>query len=352
MIGLLQAGRGHNTHSLAAECGVCRRTVFRDLELLRLAGVPLTFDEEQQRYHVPGAFYLPPTNFTPEEALSLLVLCHELGDREGLPFHAPARRAALKLESSLSPKLREYVRDVSDSVRVRLTQTNRLADHEPICQQLLGAIAARRCVRVQYDSLTEWQKITTKLSPYRLLFSRRSWYVIGRSSLHRATRTFNVGRISQLAPLQEQFRVPRGFSIDKVLRNAWHLIPERGPDQQVVVRFEKMVAQNVAEVAWHKTQRLQWQRDGRLDFHATVSGLNEISWWVLGYGDQAEVIEPPALRELVIGRCRRLLERYGQTGSNGATKRVAAKRSAAHARSERPEKSNGARTNPRDNGDA
>jgi predicted DNA-binding transcriptional regulator YafY len=357
MIGLLQAGRGHNTHSLAEECGVCRRTVFRDLDLLRLAGVPLTFDEDQQRYHVPGTFYLPPTDFTPEEALSLLVLCHELGDRDGLPFHAPARRAALKLESSLSPRLREYLREVSAAVRVRLPPTNRLAGHETTYQQLLDAMATRRCVRIHYDSLTEWRKIATKLSPYRLLFSRRSWYVIGRSSLHRATRTFNVGRILRLEPLDERYRVPRGFSIEQVLRNAWHLIPERGPDQRVVVRFEKMVAQNVAEVAWHKTQRLVWRRDGRLDFHVTVSGLNEISWWVLGYGDQAEVIRPTALRELIVRRCRRLLDRYGQPESSAAAQRAAAKRAlgkrttaAAHVANGRGARRDGPATNTRRRG--
>ena len=55
LIGLLQAGRGYNSDALAQACGVSRRTVFRDLDLLRLSGVPLSFDEKQQRYRIPGA---------------------------------------------------------------------------------------------------------------------------------------------------------------------------------------------------------------------------------------------------------------------------------------------------------
>ena len=54
LIGLLQAGRGYNTDALAQACGVSRRTVFRDLDLLRLSGLPLLFDENQQRYRIPG----------------------------------------------------------------------------------------------------------------------------------------------------------------------------------------------------------------------------------------------------------------------------------------------------------
>jgi len=175
----------------------------------------------------------------------------------------------------------------------------------------VGAISQRRSVRIVYQSPAENEQITTRLSPYRLLFSRRSWYVIGRSSVHRGTRTFNVGRIRKLEGTEESYQIPRGFSVDRYFRNAWHLIPEKGPDRQVVIRFSKKVAQNVAEVVWHKTQRLQRNPDGTLDFHVTVSGLGEISWWVLGYGDQAEVLQPPELRSIVAGHAARLIQRYG-----------------------------------------
>ena len=70
-----------------------------------------------------------------------------------------------------------------------------------------------------------------------------------------------------------------------------------------------MVADNVAEVAWHKTQRAVRNDDGTLDFHVTVSGLQEISWWILGYGDQAEVLQPVELRQLVAARALRMAQR-------------------------------------------
>ena len=166
-------------------------------------------------------------------------------------------------------------------------------------------------MRIRYRSLTEWEEIRTRLNPYRLLFSRRSWYVIGRSSMHRSTRTFNVGRVAEVELLDTRFEVPRGFSIDRYLRNAWHLVPEPGRDSEVLIRFSKMVAQNVAEVAWHKTQRLKFNGDGTLDFSVTVSGLNEISWWILGYGDQAKVLKPAKLRRMVSQRAARTAEQYG-----------------------------------------
>lgn len=319
LIGLLQSGRPANAAALAQSLGVTQRTVFRDLDALREAGVPLIFDEAEQRYRIPSNYYLPPTNFTPHEALALLVLCYELGATRGLPFQSSARQAALKLESNLPARLRSFVADVADAVRIRLPPAVDAPEREGTYRGLIDAIAARRPVRIRYQSLTEWSEISTKLQPYQLLFSRRSWYVVGRSSLHREVRTFSLLRIRALEPLDETFTPPARFSMDRYLRNAWHLIPEPGPDRRVVVRFEKMVAQNVAEVLWHKTQRLEWLADGRLRFEVTVSGLNEIGWWILGYGDQAEVLEPQELRDQLHQRARNMAARYEPEPSSDRT---------------------------------
>ena len=310
LTGLLQAGKGLNVDALAEICTVSRRTIFRDLEALRESGFPLSYSEQQQRYHIHGAHYLPETSFTAEEALSLIVLCHELGSSSGLAFLGPARSAAIKLESTLPHRLREQLRGLIDAVRIQPPPSNRLNEHKRVYEQLLDAAATRQSVRIGYGSLTERKAIRTRLNPYQLLFARRSWYVVGRSSLHRSTRTFHVGRIVELEPLEDRFEIPRGFSIERYLGNAWHLIPEPGPDQEVLIRFSKMVAQNVAEVAWHKTQQLEFNKDGTLDFRVTVSGLNEISWWISGYGDQAEVISPAELRQMIAERAQQTAELY------------------------------------------
>jgi predicted DNA-binding transcriptional regulator YafY len=310
LLGLLQTGKGHNAGELAEACRVTRRTIFRDLDVLRLAGVPLLFDDREGVYRIPGTYFLPPTNFTTEEALAVIILCSELGGRRQLPFYEPARSAALKLEGSLPGPIRDQTRDASGAVRIALAPRSRLDGKATVYQQLVACIVARRSVRIEYGSFSDEGHIRLKLSPYRLLFSRRSWYVIGRSSLHREVRTFHVGRIHDFQMTDETFQMPRRFSIDDYLGNAWHLIPESGPDQEVVVRFSSLVARNVAEVVWHKTQRVVYREDGSLDFHVVVSGIKEISWWILGYGDEAKVLRPESLRELIAQRAKRMVELY------------------------------------------
>ncbi len=316
----LQGGDGQDADRIARACGISRRTVFRDLATLREAGVPLEFDPEKLQYSIAAGYFLPPTNFTSDEALSLIALANQVGADERLPFFRPARAAALKLERGLPAAQRQRLRRVARSIRVRLVASTQLDGREAAYQQLLEAIASRRVVRMTYDSLTEWAVVHTKLRPYEMLFNRHTWYVIGRSSFHAEVRIFNLARISSLELTNEKYSKPRGFNVDRYLGNAWNLMAQRGGDTQVVVRFAELVAKNVSEVRWHKTQKLVFRSDGKLDFHVTVAGINEIVWWILGYGEHAEVLRPAKLRKLVAQRAEKMGLLYEQPDDDDPAK--------------------------------
>lgn len=307
---MLQARAGENADGLANATGVSRRTIFRDIDALKEAGVPVAYDRQSDRYSLPGAYFLPPTNFTAEEALAIIGLTAELARSDTVPFYEAAHRAARKLEASLPKELQSQLAELTQAIHVRPSQINRLADKEAFYQQLLDAQVARQQIWLEYRSLTEWETIITVLKPYHVAFIDRSWYVVGWSSLHKEVRTFNVGRIQTLRLLGETFKPPRGFSLDRYFRNAWRMIPEDGPDHKVHLLFKPMVASNVNEVQWHATQRTEFREDGSLDFFATVSGVHEISWWILQYGDQCEVLAPRRLRLLVAKRARAMAKIY------------------------------------------
>lgn len=309
LLAVLQSGRYLNAPQLAEHCQVSRRTIYRDMNTLRDSVIDIRFDEQRQGYTLAEQSFLPATDFTIEEALSLLMLCDQGSD---VPFQHAARSAGLKLLSSLPRNLREYVGELSEAIVLKLDPHNPLEQSREYYDQIALALRQRKQVRIRYGSLTENQELQTLLSPYRMLFMRRSWYVIGRSSVHREVRTFNLGRILSAETLDSTCTIPERFSLSSYLGNAWQLIREPGPDHQVVVRFQPLVATNVAEVRWHKTQELIWNADGTLDFHVTVSSLKEIIWWVLGYGNQAEVLQPSELRDQIRQHVSHLRAMYGE----------------------------------------
>jgi proteasome accessory factor B len=76
------------------------------------------------------------------------------------------------------------------------------------------------------------------------------------------------------------------------------------------LRFGAQVAARVAETRWHPSQELEREADGTLLWTATVSGSREIRSWILGWGPDAEVLEPAGLRDEVAGLLAEAAARY------------------------------------------
>lgn len=302
LIVLLQSSRCYSADELSRECEVSRRTIFRDLRMLELAGIPFYYDRAGSGYRILSTFFLRPVSLNLEEALAILLLAQEQGPGRGIPFLSEAWRAATKIECALPAEIRSEVGALARHVRIataRTTQPPATAVYERCRRAVRDAVD----LRLVYHSLYEGRVIRTTLSPYALFFGERAWYLIGRSRAHRAVRMFKLDRIREVEPTGQTFRRPPNFSVERYLGNAWHLI--RGQRRhRVVVRFQPKVATNVAEVRWHRTQAVEWQPDGSMRFAVTVDGIDEIAWWVLGYGPYAEVLKPAALRRKVAAMAR------------------------------------------------
>jgi proteasome accessory factor B len=309
IITLLQTRRHWGPEELAQELDVSRRTVYRDLNMLELAGIPFYFDRAKGSYSIHETYWLPPINLSLDEALSLIALADVSSDSTAaVPLLEKAVDAVRKIESRLPLGIRDAVGRMSQSIAVRRTPQARHVQLEPIYETARAAAAARQTVHGRYISFTERKQIRATIDPYWLVFHERAWYLVGRSHEHQEIRTYKLGRFAELTTTSERFKAPT-TTLDDYLGNAWRFIPE-GREYDVELKFLPLVAANVAEVHWHKTQKVTWQDDGSVLFNVHVDGLNEIAWWILGYGDQVEVLAPKALRDKVRDTARRMAAMY------------------------------------------
>jgi len=313
LITILQSGRVYSAGDLATELDVSRRTVFRDLNMLEMAHIPYYFDGESGGYRISEHFFLPSINLTLAEALAMLILTRRVRGTGQLPLLKQGTRAAAKLEAALPRAIRQHVGTVIDRLSVSLGQTSRHEGLDGLFDDVAGAIAQRRACRMAYISFRERKQITATVHPLRLAFIGRAWYLIAHSCKHRDVRTFKLGRIRRLTVLRRTFDPHLQVDLDEYFGDAWSMIPE-GKLYDVHLRFASLVAGNVAEVHWHRNQRTEWNADGSADFHVRVDGLGEITWWILGYGDQVEVIAPASLRKRVADVAARMLKKYRKGG--------------------------------------
>ena len=303
----LQSGHAYSVDELAELVGISRRTVFRDLGELKSIGVPLSFDPKTKGYRIDPEFFLPSVDLTLQEALSLLLLVHKGRNHLPIPFKNSALLAGLKVENNLPANIRSYCNATLNNISIRPDSHAPMDLLDKTFAGLQNSIRRRHNIRLNYYSVYERRDIKTVLSPYHLMYNNRAWYVVGQSSLHKSIRTFKLNRIRQMKMLETHFDRDKKFDIHDYLGKAWSMIPE-GRVYHIKLSFSKKVAKNVAEVQWHSTQRMTRNQDGSLLVEFRVDGLGEITWWILGYGDQVKVLQPAALKKKIAAIAQKMIE--------------------------------------------
>jgi len=295
----LQAGKSYAVGDLSKMFGTSRRTIFRDLKELQAIGVPYHYDAKTGGYTIEPEFFLPPIDLNLQEALSLLLLSHKASRQIQLPFRRSALLAALKIENNLPAKIRQYCNLALQNISTISGAQAPTDILDRTFAELQKAIINKRKVNIRYHSLFEDKLIDIELCPYHLLYNQRAWYVLGHSSLHRSVRTFKLNRIKELEITDKCFLGGEKFDVAEFFGRAWSMIPE-GQLYNVKLRFLPKVANNVTEVQWHSTQKVTRNSDGSATVEFRVDGLGEITWWILGYGDQVQVLAPKVLREKIV----------------------------------------------------
>src|SRR5712691_243450 len=86
-------------------------------------------------------------------------------------------------------------------------------------------------------------------------------------------------------------------------------------ERAVTLKFSAAQAPYVRERVWHPSQCLEEQEDGSLLLRFQASGEFEITRWILGWGSEVEVVEPPALRQALAQRLQAAAQQYaGDSG--------------------------------------
>lgn len=322
---LIRARPDWTPTKLASEFEVSLRCIHRDIEKLHAVGVPIVYDHGRRGYTISGDFYFPPVQLTPDEALALTVLCEDVAGRGQIELLDPAYRALQKIEAQMPPSLREEVSRVMDHVAVR---TARAAEHAPAMgtyELLRRAIADGRAVECAYAAAARGPAAPGApflFEPYALYFNVRAWYAFGRHGGRGEVRCLKLSRMSAVTPTEQKYRIPAGFSLDDHLGNAWNMIRGK-PDHAVELLVNADFADTVTDTRWHHTQQSTRNPDGSATLRFTVSGLDEIVWWILANGPHMRVVSPPELADRVRNLAADTAAMYASAAPKAATPRAA-----------------------------
>ena len=237
---LLLQTRGRLTApQLAAELEVSVRTIYRDVESLSEAGVPIYGDAGPAGgYQLLGGYRTRLTGLTAAEA-EALQFAGMPGAAAELGLGTVLATAQLKLDAALPPELRERSARIAERFFLDAPGWYHDGDPSPHLDAIADAVWNQRRIEVRYRRWVAPTDVTRILEPHGIVLKGGKWYVVARCD--GALRTYRISQVLSLTPLDEQFERLGGFSLPEywaahILRVLRRAAAGRGHDPAVAGR--------------------------------------------------------------------------------------------------------------------
>ena len=301
----LQAKGQQRAEDLAAIFETSKRTIYRDVQALSEAGVPIV-SIPGQGYSLVEGYFLPPLRFSAEEAIMLLLGSDFMAQNFDERYRTAAITAGRKIEAVLPDLLRADVHDLQGSIR--FIASGALDDPAEIerLQQLRRALIERKRVRFQYQSRftgdPHGASRPREADPYGLVHVNGAWYLIAYDQLRGDVRRFRLDRMDRLSLLDKHFTRPPDFKLQP---------PQDEAPRTLVIRalFDREIARWVKESHFFYVVDEQENADG-LWVTLRVRQESEALQWLLSWGSHVQVLEPDSLRQRLAEEAEGILRIY------------------------------------------
>lgn len=291
--------RGLTAQQMIERLELSKATLHRYLGQLIAAGIPIgkTPINGEVRYTLESPA-LPPLG---PSALQLAAL--RLA-RRGLAGLAGAQAVA-----QLDALLHGYALNAEPEPTVSIALARVVAPD--LTQKLDKAIYGKRRTRIRYRSVgaskPEWRVV----DPIVLRKVQDELYFVAHDEKRASYVSFKLDRISGVEVLADKAARHDRFDVEAFFahsRKAWTGSPSALVN--VVVRLSANVARYAHEYRLIDSQTLEDEPSGAVIVRARVAGVLEAMRWVLGWGKEAEALEPAELREAVAEQTRGAAAHY------------------------------------------
>jgi predicted DNA-binding transcriptional regulator YafY len=316
------------------------RRFYADRAELDSLGIRLTVERaadgaaEQENYSLRSeSFHLKPIAFTDQE-LAALRTALQLLDGE-FAYAEPLRLALQQITWGRPSPLR-----APEQRTVALGITASAGGHELSARlaKIETAIFRNKTITFDYYTMERDEVGARRIDPYHLLFQGGQFYLLGYAHERRAVRVFRLsriqGKVSYATKAEHDFRRPTDFDPRAYAdRAAWQLGQEQGTAE--ILLSSRIAWQIERHFGRYGEMRMVDSGDPEQRLFLTpYANPRLILSWVLGLGEQAQLLGPPSLLEEM--RHRISLLRVRHTEMPDLAPRVAASRNGEHGRARQP----------------
>jgi len=309
---LLQSRGKLRAAELAGRLQVSERTIYRDVEALSAAGVPVTAQPGPSGgVELVGDWQTRLTGLTDGEAQALAALSvpERLGD---IGLSDALRAGLIKLAAGLPAREQRAAEHARRRLHIDATAWFAEPEEVPHLAVLRDAVWQDRKVRLVYENL-DGRGSEPEVDPYGLVIKADRWYLVAGTA--KGPVAYRGSRVLGARLLDEPFVRPPSFDLSAFWQEWCRQFTRQRPSYWVTLRLtpegEAALCRVRPAADGERLASVAWGNDGRkvaaLDFERQAIALGQL----VTLGACVEVLEPPELRERLAEIARDLQAVYG-----------------------------------------
>ena len=310
---LLQTRSRMTAAELSAELEVSVRTIYRDVEALAEAGVPIYAERGPHGgVRLVDGYRTRLTGLTAEEAEAVF-LSGVPGPAAALGLGTVVAAARLKVMAALPPELRARAGRVAERFHLDAPGWFQPAEELAHLETLAGAVWDSHRLRIRYRRGERGGVVDRDIDPIGLVLKGGIWYLVARAGT--SFRTYRVSRVEAVEVLEERFDRPDGFDLADHWQRSTAAYERELDRVHLTVRIATDRLDAFADVAGSRVMSGAIRLDDEPDhvrLRVAFDWPDEAISAALRMGASAEVLEPEWLRESIVKRARAVVERYTQ----------------------------------------
>lgn len=302
---LLQTRGRMTAEALAAEFEVSVRTIYRDIDQLSAANVPVYADRGPNGgFALLDGYRTQLTGMTPAEAETLF-LAGLPGPAAELGLGGVLAAAQLKLTAALPERARASARRVAERVHLDPVGWFRSAEEARFLPAITQAVLEERVLDVRYKMGAG--SVKRRLKPLGLVLKAGVWYLV--AQVGEQTRTYRVSQMVEATLGDERFTRPRGFDLAVAWSTAARAY-ERGVYREKAVLLLSSAGLRRIEVLGAPVQRAAVEsaapaaKNGWHRATIPIESVEQAAADLIRLGAEIEVLEPAVLRQRIADLAR------------------------------------------------
>ena len=308
---LLQVHRRMTAHELARRLEVSERTIYRDMEALSAAGIPVT----AERGAGGGCILLEAyrTNLTGlnEAEIQTLFLTRPARLLADLGLNQASEAALIKLLAALPSMRRRDAEYVRQRIHVDVAGWHQAEEAVPCLPTLQEAVWQERKLYLTYQR-NDGTIVERLVDPLGLVAKGSAWYLV--AAVEDELRTYRVSRMHAARVTDQACVRPQGFDLAAYWAQSSAQFIANLPRYAVTVRMAAGVLQRVYRAGGYARveQAGPPDEDGWIKLHFLFDTEEVACGYLLSFGTQVEVVEPQELRERIIDLAASVVAFYAQ----------------------------------------